>query len=94
MVFADEPYAVVESALMAFVSSDTKGFAPAPGALKAIIAQTATESQVTPMAAWGLVSKALKNSLYGYKDEFAKLPQDVQTAIGCAEQLRDWALLP
>ena len=40
-----------------------------------------------------MVSKALHNGIYGYKDEFDKLPPTVQAAVGRAEQLREWAVM-
>jgi hypothetical protein len=39
------------------------------------------------------VTKACKNGLYGYKQEFEKLPPPVQKAVGSAEQLRDWSMM-
>ena len=45
------------------------------------------------LAAWALVSKACRNGLYGYREEFAKLPPDVQAAVGAPEQLRAWAMM-
>ena len=37
-LFADEPYKVVEAALLAFFAQDVKGFPPSPGQIKERIA--------------------------------------------------------
>lgn len=42
--------------------------------------------------AWALVSKALRNGIYGAEEEFAKLPHNVQKAVGSPAQLRVWAM--
>ena len=39
-----------------------------------------------------MVSKALRNGLYGSDSEFDKLPKNVQKAVGCPENLRNWAM--
>lgn len=43
--------------------------------------------------AWALVTKALRNGIYGAEEEFAKLPKDVQKAVGSPVNLREWAQL-
>ena len=40
-----------------------------------------------------MVSKACSNGIYGYREEFAKLPPEVQRAVGAPEQLREWAMM-
>ena len=40
-----------------------------------------------------MVSKAIRNGIYGYQKEFDKLPPTVQTAVGQPEQLREWAVM-
>ena len=45
------------------------------------------------MSAWALVSKACSNGIYGYREEFAKLPPEVQRAVGAPEVLREWAMM-
>jgi hypothetical protein len=43
------------------------------------------------MEAWSLVSNAIKNGYYGAEEEFAKLPEVVQKAVGTPANLRAWA---
>ena len=43
------------------------------------------------MAAWGLVSKALRNGTYGAVEEFNKLPPLVKQAVGMPDNLKNWA---
>ena len=47
--------------------------------------------ELSEMAAWSLVSKALRRSLYYADEEYAKLPDVVQKAVGSPEMLRSWA---
>lgn len=42
---------------------------------------------------WELVTNALRNSSYGSVEEFAKLPPDVQRAVGSPNMLRTWAAM-
>lgn len=48
---------------------------------------------MTELEAWGLVSRALKNSAYHYESEFEDLPPEIQKAVGRAENLKEWALM-
>lgn len=44
--------------------------------------------------AWALVSKARRNGIYGSEEEFARLPELVQQAVGSADSLCKMAMLP
>ncbi len=48
--------------------------------------------EINEMAAWGLVLKAMRNSIYHSEEEFAKLPPLVQKAVVSPAQLREWAM--
>ena len=48
---------------------------------------------MTPQEAWNLVAKAIRNSAYESREEFDKLPTDLQRLVGSPNQLRDWALM-
>lgn len=92
--FEDEPYSEVSQALMSFIVSDTKGFAPVPGQIKERIAAMHEEAEgLTEVAAWALVSKAISNSIYNSVEEFNKLPQTVRNTIGNPAVLREWAFM-
>ncbi len=93
-LFADEPYSEVDAALYAFVASDEKGFAPAPGAIRATLNRLRRpEGETTETEAWAMVQKATRNSLYNADAEYAKLPRDVQSSVGSPETLREWAMM-
>ena len=90
-IFADEPAALVQAAVKAYVSTDKKGFMPVPGQIKEQIAILRDTGGLNEQDAWELVTKALCNSSYGAVEEFAKLPADVQRAVGSHNMLRSWA---
>ena len=91
--FEDEPFPAVEAAVMQFIATDTKGFAPSIGQIKAALHNVAGAEELSEVEAWALVSKACRNGYYGYKEEFAKLPPVIQEVIGEPEVLRDWAVM-
>lgn len=92
-MFADEPFEVVISAAKAFIATDTKGFMPAIGQIKDRIAMMKSGDEMTALEAWNIVSAALRNSAYGSEEEFAKLPPEIQRAVGSPSQLREWAMM-
>lgn len=92
-MFADEPFEVVVAAAKAFMATDIKGFMPAVGQIKERIAMMGTGAEMTGLEAWNIVSAALRNSAYGSAEEFAKLPPEIQRAVGSPTQLREWALM-
>ncbi len=90
-LFADETVTEVRRAVEAYVSTDKKGFMPVPGQIKEQIAILRDGGGLNEQDAWELVTKALCNSSYGSVEEFAKLPADVQRAVGSSNILRTWA---
>lgn len=93
-MFAEEPLELVMAACKAFIATDTKGFMPAVGQIKEQISKMRSAGQdMTPMEAWGIVSKALRNSAYGAQQEFEKLPPDIQRTVGSPSQLKEWAIM-
>lgn len=91
MIFADDPYEQVQSALMAYVSTEVKGFPPMPGALKELMRPKVSE--VTAFEAWHQVKKALSNGIYGSNEEFEKLSPICKRIVGSPAVLREWATL-
>lgn len=89
--FADEPATLVQAAVKAYVSTDRKGFMPVPGQIKEQISILRDQGGLNEQDAWELVTNALLNSSYGSAEEFAKLPPDVQRAVGSPNMLRTWA---
>jgi len=93
-IFASDSYREVEAALFAFVSTDEKGFPPAPGAIRALLNKLRQpEGETTETEAWAMVQKATRNSLYNADKEFAALPEDVQRCVGSPATLREWAMM-
>lgn len=93
-LFASDTYEEVEAAFYAFVSTDEKGFPPAPGAIRSLLNKLKQpEGETTETQAWALVQKALRNSLYNSEKEFAALPPEVQDSVGSPSMLREWAAM-
>lgn len=76
-------------ALAKFIMSDTKGFAPSIGQLRALVFDKQTA--LSEGEAWDLVYDALCNGNYHAQEEFNKLPDDVKRAVGGPSTLREWA---
>lgn len=91
LMLEDFSYNQVAAALKAFVLSDASGFAPSVGQLIGMIDRLGNVGELSEMEAWSLVSRALRRSLYYADEEYAKLPEAVQKAVGSPEMLRSWA---
>ena len=91
MMLDEYSYNQVSIALKAYVTSDTSGFAPSVGEIVAKIQLVSQPQELDGMAAWGLVSKALRNGTYGAVEEFNKLPPLVRQAVGMPDNLKNWA---
>lgn len=91
MMLDEYSYNQVSVALKAYVTSDTSGFAPSVGEIVAKIQLVSQPQELDGMAAWGLVSKALRNGTYGAVEEFNKLPPLVRQAVGMPDNLKNWA---
>lgn len=85
-------YDTVECALRAYISTDENGYAPSIGQIISKIHSIAEPQYDNESEAWGLVSKAIRNSSYHCVEEYNKLPPIVQKAVGTPEQLRIWAM--
>lgn len=88
MMFADEPYVVVESAVMSLIATQTNGFPPTIGVVKEKINQIIESDHMTAQDAWVLASKAAAGNL-----KWDKLPELVQKAIGSPEVLDSWGMI-
>lgn len=92
-LFVDEPYDLVSAAVLALIKTRAETYPPAPGEVTEKIQRLKNPGEITEAEAWSLVSKAIRNGIYGSKEEFAKLPPDVQQAVGSHEQLKEWAIM-
>lgn len=92
-MFADESYEEVSAAVSALIASRTAGYSPTVGEVKEQLQRFKAGEELSEHAAWALVSKACSNGLYHYREEFEKLPAEVQRAVGAPEQLKEWAAM-
>ena len=92
-MFADDPAREVAAAVKAHIATDAKGFPPHIGAIKTSLCKLRAPDELTEAEAWGCVRRALKNGIYGYMEEYEKLPAVVQRLVGSPSQLKEWAMM-
>lgn len=92
-VFARDRYEVVQAAVMAYIQTSTDRFMPNIGMIREEIRKLTTPEGMSEAEAWGLVKNALRNGLYGYREEYAKLPPLVQRCVGSENTIREWAMM-
>lgn len=92
--FKDDSYAEVLAAVQKIISSSQERFAPNIGMIREQMRKNREpKGELSEQEAWELVKRALRNGLYGYKDEFAKLPPTVQRCVGSENMIREWAVM-
>lgn len=91
IMLAEYSEELVLQALRACIATNTSGFAPDVGQIMSKIQTISQPQELDGMAAWGLVSKALRNGTYGAVEEFNKLPPLVRQAVGISDNLKNWA---
>ena len=91
-LFADDPAPVVAAAVKAIIVTGG-AFPPSIGEIKNKMHDLTTPADLSETEAWALVSKAIRNGIYGYQTEYDKLPPTVQAAVGRPEQLKEWAVM-
>lgn len=84
-------YKEISLALKAYIATSTSGFAPSIGQLIEKVRSISCGTEPSEMEAWALVSRAIQNGINGAEEEFAKLPEIVQKAVGSPNLLRSWA---
>lgn len=87
----DYPYNICDSALKAYIITDTTGFAPSIGKLIEKINQLTQPQTLNELEAWTIVSKALRNGYYGAEEEFERFPPIVKKVVGSPSMLQMWA---
>lgn len=90
-MLSDLSYEQVSRAVRVFAATDTKGFAPSVGQIRATIAENGIEDILNEGQAWELVYQAIQNGNYGAESEYNKLPEDIRRALGGPGQIRQWA---
>lgn len=89
--FASDSLDSVSAAVDALIATRKEGFSPTIGEVKAQMQRLDAKDELDDTSAWAMVSKACSNGLYGYREEFSKLPEEVQRVVGAPEQLKAWA---
>lgn len=84
-------YEQVSAALKAYILSENTGFPPSIGQINEKLVALSQADTPTPLEAWSLVRVAVRNSTYHADDEFAKLPPIIQSTVGNARNLEEWA---
>lgn len=91
--FADEDPSAVMAAVDGMIATRTAGFSPTIGEIKDQMHRLRAAEGITEAKAWAMVQKACRRGLYNAREEFEKLPPDVQAAVGGPEQIRAWAVM-
>lgn len=92
--FKDDSYTEVLAAVQKIISSSQERFAPNIGMIREQMRKNREpKGGLSEQEAWELVKRALRNGLYGYKEEFAKLPPTVQRCVGSENMIREWAAM-
>jgi len=82
----------VMAAFKHYVSIDVTGFAPKPGQVTQYITLADDMKQLSEGEAWSMVLRAASNAIYAADEEFEKLPELVQRAVGSSHVLREIAM--
>lgn len=89
----DLPYAQANIAIQKYML--TEKFPPTIADIRTkandIVAKI--EESMSELEAWSLVSKAISNSGYHAEEEFDKLPEACQRAVGNPSNLKEWAMM-
>lgn len=92
-MFSQDDVSIVAAAVKSLIDGDNKGFPPTIGQVKSKMRLLTSKSEMTEAEAWAIVAKAVKNGLYGSKEEFDKLPENIQRIVGSHSQLKSWAMM-
>lgn len=90
-MFAEDDPRLVQSAIKAWIATDTKGFPPVIGQIKDKMRRLSEPEQMCENEAWDIVSRAIGDSNYGSVEQFEQLPPVIQKSVGSARQLQEWA---
>ena len=91
VIFKDDEYALVESALYTYINSKNE-FPPTPGQIRDIMYRMSHPNELSEGDAWNMVRRAIGNGLYGAQEEFDKLPEEIQKAIGSPQWIHAIAM--
>lgn len=91
-ILEEYPGELVGNAFKEYVKTKRTGFAPSVNDLIDIISKPVDDAFLNEVEAWALVSNAIRRSAYYAEEEFKRLPEPVQKALGSPTMLRVWAL--
>lgn len=91
--FADDDYRAVYAVVRGIISAGAREFAPNIGVIREKMRSYSVAGELTENEAWSMVSRAIRNGIYGYREEYDRLPPEIQQAVGEAEQLKHWAVM-
>lgn len=94
MVLEDFDYKDIMTGLKLYARTENNQFAPSVNQIIAMTHKPASLCQMDFITAWRFIRKAISRSLYYSEEEFEKLPEEAQKAVGDPSQLREWAQLP
>ena len=89
----DWTYPQAEAAVVAFIRTDKKGFAPGVGAVIEKLHLLFGEGDLNEEEAWGIVQRAMRNSTYHADEEFQKLPKSIQKTVVSPGRLKELATM-
>lgn len=92
MMLEDQDTKLITMALKTYIRTNNTGFAPSIGQLLDYAHKISTPEAMTASEAWGLVMKAVRRSAYNSLEEFSKLPETIQQAVGTPEYLQSMAI--
>lgn len=84
-------YGAVSMALLAYIKTNTSGFAPSPGQIIGKIHIVDQAAELGETEAWAMVARAIRRGTYYAGEEFRKLPSAVKKAVGSPDNIRSWA---
>lgn len=89
-MFSADDVQLVNAAVKAYINAETKGFPPSIGQIREKMNLLMQPAGMNEQEAWNRVMVAVSNSWYHAKEEFDKLPADLQALVGSPNQLREW----
>lgn len=92
-MFADDDLKYVAAAVKTIIATKPDSFPPSIGEVKQKVHELQEPDEMSDVAAWALVCKAVSNGYYGSHKEYEKLPKEIQSAIGSPNVLKEWSMV-
>lgn len=86
-IFSDDNATDVMTAVYVYMSEPHE-YAPTPGQVRDIMFRLKEPEAPSEAEAWSMVLRAMRNGCYHSAEEFARLPELVQAAVGSPDYLR------